>query len=79
MRSSRSLGRSTIAVLMRIVETEATPAEVLEAFTWATADDQTWTEPERGTRGAVQVCEIVKREEHEPDASADNPYMGSGR
>jgi hypothetical protein len=29
------------AVLMRIVETEATPAEVLEAFTWATADDQT--------------------------------------
>jgi len=28
------------AVLMRIVETEATAAEVLEAFTWTTADDQ---------------------------------------
>ena len=27
-------------VLMRIVETEATPTEVVEAFTWATADDQ---------------------------------------
>jgi hypothetical protein len=32
------------AVLMRIVETEATPAEVLEAFTWATADDQIGTD-----------------------------------
>ena len=31
------------AVLMRIVETGATPAEVLEAFTWATADDQIGT------------------------------------
>ena len=34
------------AVLMSIVETEATPAEVLEAFTWATADDQIGTELE---------------------------------
>ena len=31
------------AVLMRIIETEATPAEVLEAFTWATDDDQSWS------------------------------------
>jgi hypothetical protein len=35
---------------MRIVETEATPAEVLEALTWATADDQIGTELERRPR-----------------------------
>ena len=41
------------SVLMRIVETEATPTEVLEAFTWATADDQIGTELEHRPRGAV--------------------------
>jgi hypothetical protein len=56
------------AVLMRIVETEATAAEVLEAFTWATADDQIGTEREHRPRGAAaRVCEILKREEPEPD------------
>jgi hypothetical protein len=56
------------SVLMRIVETGATPAEVLEAFTWATADDQIGTELEHGARGAVaRVYEILKREEPEPD------------
>lgn len=56
------------SMLMRIVETEATPAEVLEAFTWATADDQIGTELEHGPRGAVaRVYEILKREEPEPD------------
>ncbi|MGC2201656.1 MAG: hypothetical protein WA633_16155 [Stellaceae bacterium] len=56
------------SVLMRIVETEATPAEVLEAFTWATADDQIGTELEHGPRGVVtRVYEILKREEPEPD------------
>ena len=56
------------AVLMRIEETEATPAEVLEAFTWATADDQIGTELEHRPRGAVaRVYEILKREEPEPD------------
>ena len=56
------------SVLMRIVETEATPAEVLEAFTWASADDQIGTELEHGPRGAVaRVYEIFKREEPEPD------------
>jgi len=56
------------SVLMRIVETEATPAEVLEAFTWATADDQVGTELEHGPRGAVaRVYEILKREEPEPN------------
>ena len=56
------------AVLMEIIETGATAAEVLEAFTWATADDQIGTELERGPHGAVAlVCEILKREEPEPD------------
>jgi hypothetical protein len=56
------------SVLMRIVETKATPGEVLEAFTWATADDQIGTELEHAPRGAVaRVYEILKREEPEPD------------
>ena len=56
------------AVLMRIVETEATPAEVLEAFTWATADDQIGTELEHRPRGvAARVYDILKLEEPEPD------------
>jgi hypothetical protein len=56
------------AVLMRILETEATPAEVLGAFTWATADDELGTELERGPRGVVaRLYDILKREEPEPD------------
>ena len=56
------------AVLMRIVETEATPAEVLEAFTWANADDQIGTELEHRPRCTVaRVYEILKREEPESD------------
>jgi hypothetical protein len=55
------------SVLMRIVETEPTPTQVLEAFTWATADDQIGTELEHRPRGAVAlVYEILKREEPEP-------------
>ena len=56
------------AVLMRIMETAATPAEVLEAFTWATADDQIGTELEHRPRGVVaRVYDILKREEPEAD------------
>jgi hypothetical protein len=55
-------------VLLQIEETGATAAEVLEAFTWANADDQIGTELERGPRGAVErVYEILKTEEPEPD------------
>jgi hypothetical protein len=62
------VGRLDDAVLMRIVETEASAAEVLEAFTWATADDQIGTELEHRPRGAVaRVYDILKREEPEPD------------
>jgi hypothetical protein len=53
---------------MNIVETEATSAEVLEAFIWATADNQIGTELEHGPRRVVvRVCEILKREEPESD------------
>jgi hypothetical protein len=56
------------AVLLSILETGATAAEVLEAFTWATADDQIGTELERRPRGAAaRVYEILKSEEPEPD------------
>jgi ethanolamine utilization microcompartment shell protein EutL len=55
-------------VVMRILETGVTQAEVLEAFTWANADDQIGTELERGPRSAVtRVYEILKLEEPEPD------------
>jgi hypothetical protein len=56
------------AVVMRIVATKATAAEVLEAFTWAAADDQIGTELERSPRGAVaRVYEILKQEEPDSD------------
>jgi hypothetical protein len=54
-RSREIVGPLDDAVLVRIVETEATPAEVLEAFTWATADDQIGTELEHRPRGHCQV------------------------
>ncbi len=54
--------------LMRIVGTNATIEEVLEAFTWATADDQIGTELEQRPRGAAaQVYEILKQEEPEDE------------
>ena len=53
---------------MRIVETEATQAEVLEAFTWATADDQIATELGHRPRGVVAlVYDILRREEPDED------------
>lgn len=56
------------ALLVEILTTGASAAEVLEAYTWASADDQIGTELERGPHGAVaQVYEILKREE--PDTS----------
>jgi hypothetical protein len=59
------------AVLVRILATGATAAEVLEAFTWASADDQIGTELERRPRGAAAaVYDILKQEEPEPDEPA---------
>ena len=54
------------AVVLEILDTGATPAEVLEAFTWANADDQIGTELGHGPHGAVvRVYEILRREEPE--------------
>ena len=56
------------AVLIRIAETKATPAEVLKAFTWATADDHIGTELEHRPLGVVaQVYDILKSDGSELD------------
>jgi len=67
------------SVLLGIVETDATPAEVIEAFTWATADDQIGTELGHGPRGAVaRVYEIQKSEELDR-TRVDSPPRRGGR
>jgi hypothetical protein len=64
-------GRLDDELLARIIATGATPAEVLEAFTWANADDQIGTELERRPRGAAaQVYELLKETEPDPDPGA---------
>ena len=51
-----------------IAATGATAAEVLEAFTWYSADDQIGTELRRHRRGAVGVIyDILVQEELDPD------------
>ena len=55
-------------VVAEIVATGATAAEVLEAFTWYSADDQIGTELQRSRRSAVgAVYEILAREDPDPD------------
>ena len=55
-------------VIARILAIGATPAEVLEAFTWFSADDQIGAELLHGRHGAVgAVYDILVREEPDPD------------
>jgi hypothetical protein len=55
-------------VVVRILATGASPAEVLEAFIWVNADDQLGTELQHGRHGAVgAVYEILLQEEPEPE------------
>ena len=55
-------------VIAQIFATGASPAEVLEAFTWASADDQIGTELGRRPRGAVgAVYDILTAEDPDPD------------
>ena len=55
-------------MITSILATGASPAEVLEAFTWATADDQIGTELLHGRRGAAgAVYEILLQEEPDPE------------
>jgi hypothetical protein len=61
-------------VLLRIVETNATPAELLEAFTWTTADDQIGTDWNTGraapSPGSMKSSNATNRN-HEIDALVD--------
>ena len=62
------LGALDDDLVTRILATGASAAEVLEAFTWANADDQIGTDLEHRPRGAAaQVYEILKSEEPEPE------------
>jgi hypothetical protein len=64
----RLVGPLEDAVVARIIDTGATAAEVLEAFTWLTADDDLGTELERTRTGRVaQVYDILAPEFHEAD------------
>ncbi len=49
------VGRLDDGVVARILATGATPAEVLEAFTWVSADDQLGTELQHGRHGADEI------------------------
>jgi hypothetical protein len=61
-------GRLDDGAIARILATGAIAAEVLEAFTWYSADDQIGTELEHGRSGAVgAVYDILVGEEPEPD------------
>ena len=62
------VGHLDDGVVARIIATGATPAEVLEAFTWAHADDQLGRELLRRPHGAAgAVFDILMREEPDPD------------
>ncbi|HEX3538395.1 MAG TPA: hypothetical protein VHU15_16680 [Stellaceae bacterium] len=54
------VGRLDDAIVARIIATGATTDEVLEAFTWAQADDQIGTELGHGRHGTVgEVYDIL--------------------
>jgi len=62
------VGHLDDSVIARILATGGTAAEVLEAFTWATADDQIGTELRHGRGGiAGEVYEILMQEEPDPE------------
>jgi hypothetical protein len=64
-------GRLDDDLVVRIIATGATPAEVLEAFTWAYAGDQIGTDLARRPRGAAaQVYELLKAAEPDPEDGA---------
>ena len=55
-------------VIARILATGATPAEVLEGFTWSCADDQIGTELRHARVGAAgAVYEILIEEDPDPE------------
>jgi hypothetical protein len=66
--------------ITRIIATGATAAEVLEAYTWFTADDQLGTETERACRGrAAEVYGILGKTRRNPRTRADDRQPESPR
>ena len=58
------VGSADDLTIARIVATGATTAEVLEAYTWVTADDRLGPELHRQPSGRVaELCEILCEEE----------------
>ena len=56
------------AVLVEILATGATAAEIVEALVWMNADDEIGTEKAQGPRETVlRVYEILVREEPQPE------------
>jgi hypothetical protein len=70
----RIVGRISEDRIAAILATGATPAEVVEAFTWLSSDEYLGGGLERSLSGAVaQVYEILKPEELEEE---DRPPSG---
>jgi hypothetical protein len=63
------VGELDDATIARIIETGASSAEILEAFTWLTADDQIGTETKRSRGGRVGQVYVIL-------ADALQPYEG---
>ena len=62
------VGRLDDDILARILATGASAAEVLEAFTWAQADDQIGTELRHGRHGRVgEVYDILASLDPDPE------------
>jgi hypothetical protein len=68
------VGELDDAVVNTIIATGASAAEVLEAYTWLTADDQIGTETERARAGRVgEVYAILAEELEHYDESGAGP------
>jgi hypothetical protein len=61
------VGDLDAAAIASIVATGASAAEVLEAFTWLTADDEIGTETERSRRGRVGEVYAILADELTPE------------
>jgi hypothetical protein len=64
------LGPVDDEVVLRVVQTEASAAEVLEALTWISADDHLGQTLQRQPAGRVAaICDILSADQEEdPDA-----------
>lgn len=64
----RVLGPVDETLIVEILATEASAEELEEAFAWLHADDVLGPQLRRQPSGKVaELCEILEREEEEPD------------